>query len=318
MFASDYDRKNLGGSFIFTVVLEVAVFLLIFGYSHKQKMEDYKLTEITMLEEVPDEKPKPVMEVEKPKKMMDMFKQLIPIKQNNQIELSKPKALDLQKPEMNMNKPQALSLDKSKMDALKPNMKTLDLDNEIGQKKISPAMVQQQKLAIENQNKLAAAPSKLNLSSNAPKTNSFLPSSRPAISAAAMARGGGGLKTVAPKLEKPTPAPKKAADENIVIKKDKGTALLITGQLSGRGILKRTSPSYPRWAEEQGIEAQVAVAFTVRADGSVKDNLYIEKTSGYPEIDDIAKEALQQFLFAPLSSSEDQSGTAIFVFKLSR
>lgn len=174
MFASDYDRKNLGGSFIFTVVLEVAVFLLIFGYSHKQKMEDYKLTEITMLEEVPDEKPKPVMEVEKPKKMMDMFKQLIPIKQNNQIELSKPKALDLQKPEMNMNKPQALSLDKSKMDALKPNMKTLDLDNEIGQKKISPAMVQQQKLAIENQNKLAAAPSKLNLSSNAPKTNSFL------------------------------------------------------------------------------------------------------------------------------------------------
>ncbi len=316
MFASDFDRKGLTGSFLFAITIEVAIFLLFLSYQHKQKMEDYKLTEITMLEEIPDEQ-KP-MELEKPKKMFDMFKQLIPIKQNQQLELAKPKALDLKKPEMDLKKPQALSLDKTKLDALKPNMKTLDLDNEIGKKKISPAMIEQQKLALDNEKKLAAGPSKLNLSANAPKTNSFLPVNRPAISADAMAKGGSGLKTMAPKLEKPTPEPKRQAEENIVIKKEKGTALLITGQLSGRQILRKTSPIYPRWAEEQGIEAQVAVAFTVRSDGSVKDNLYIEKTSGYPELDDLAKEALVQFMFAPLSSSEDQSGTAIFVYKLSR
>jgi TonB family protein len=315
MFASDYDRKGLSGSFLFTFVLEVGIALLLLGYQHKQKMEEYKLTEINMLEEVPDEK-KP-LEIEKPKKMMDIFKQLIPIKQNQQIELAKPKALDMKKPEMDLKKPQALSLDKEKM-ALNPNMKTLDLDNEIGKKKISPAMVQQQKLALENQNKLAAAPSKLNLSANNSKANSFLPMNHPSISAEAMARGNAGLTTMAPKLDKPTPEPKKQAEENIVIKKEKGTALLITGQLSGRGILRKTAPQYPRWAEEQGIEAQVAVAFTVRSDGSVKDNLYIEKTSGYPELDDLAKEALTQFSFVSIPGSEDQSGTAIFVFKLSR
>ena len=315
MFASDYDRKGVTGSFIFAFTLELVLFLLFLGYRHQQKLQDYKLTEITMLEEVPDEK-KP-LEIEKPKKMMDIFKQLIPIKQNQQIELAKPKALDMKKPEMDLKKPQALSLDKEKLDALKPNMKTLDLDNEIGRKKISPAMIQQQKLALENQNKLAAAPSRLNLSASAPKSNSFLPMARPAISTDA-SRAGSGLKTMAPKLDKPTPEPKKQAEENVVIKKEKGTALLITGQLSGRAILRKTAPRYPRWAEEQGVEAQVAVNFTVRADGSVKDNLYIEKTSGYPELDDLAKEALQQFQFAPLSTSEDQTGTAIFVFKLSR
>jgi TonB family protein len=315
MFASDYDKKGISGSFIFTLILHVSVLLLFLSYQHKKQMEDYKLTEITMLEEVPDEKKPP--EIEKPKKMFDILKQLIPVKQKMELALDKPKALDLKKPEMNLNKPQALALDKNKMDNLKPAMKTLDLDNEIGKKKISPQMVEQQKLALAQQRTLANAPQKLNINASAARS-SFLPSERPAISVDAMAKAGSGLKGVAVKVV-PTPAPKKAeAEEKINIAPQRGTQLLITGQLSGRSIMRKTSPQYPRWAEEQGIQAEVAIDFTVKGDGSVKDNLMVSRTSGYPELDDLAKEALLQFMFAPLSSGDDQTGTAVFVYKLSR
>ncbi len=314
MFANDRDVKGVSGSFIFSVIVHLLIIFLIFRAQQKSKeLADYKLTEINMLEQVPDEK-KP-LEVEKPKKMFDILKQLIPIKQKMDIALDKPKALDLKKPEMNLAKPQALALDKTKMDSLKPALK-LDLDNEIGAKKINPQMVEQQKLALAQERKLAAAPSKLNMNMAASKS-SFLPAARPAVSMDAM-RAGSGLKTEAVKIV-PTPEPKKAsAEEKISIAPQKGTALLITGQLSGRNIMRKTAPQYPRWAEEQGIQAQVAIDFTVRADGSVKENLMVSRTSGYPELDELAKEALLTFMFAPLSTSDDQTGTAVFVYKLSR
>jgi TonB family protein len=223
--------------------------------------------------------------------------------------------LDLKKPEMNLAKPQALALDKTKMDSLKPALK-LDLDNEIGAKKINPQMVEQQKLALAQQRQLAAAPNKLNINMSQSRS-SFLPAARPAVSMDSM-RAGSGLKTEAVKIV-PTPEPRKAAaEEKISIAPQKGTALLITGQLSGRNIMRKTAPQYPRWAEEQGIQAQVAIDFTVRADGSVKENLMVSRTSGYPELDELAKEALLTFMFAPLSTSDDQTGTAVFVYKLSR
>jgi TonB family protein len=316
MFASDRDAKGVSLSFVFSAVLHVLILLLIIRVQQAKQKElaDYKLTEIMMLEQVQDEK-KPV-EIEKPKKMFDILKQMIPIKQKMELAVEKPKALDLKKPEMNLAKPQALALDKNKMDSLKPALK-LDLDNEIGAKKISPAMVQQQKLALDQERKLAAAPQKMNINMNASTAkNSFLPVARPAIST--NARSAGGLKPAAVTVQ-PTPAPKKAAaEEKISIAPQKQTALLITGQLSGRSIMRKTSPQYPRWAEEQGIQAQVYIDFTVRADGSVKDSLIVSRTSGYPELDDLAKEALATFIFAPLSSSEDQTGTAVFVYKLSR
>ncbi|MCE5301252.1 MAG: energy transducer TonB [Spirochaetia bacterium] len=318
MFASDYHKKGVAGSFATSLILHIVVFLMIFSLINKNKrdIEDYTLTEITMLEEVPEEKKMPVPEMEKPKKMFDILKQVIPIKQNQQIQLAKPQALDLKKPEMNINKPSALSLDKSKMDTLKP-AKALDLDNEIGQKKLSPAMIEQQKIALAQQNKLQTTTSKININTSTQKSG-FLPSSRPVISAAAAARSGSGLKTAAIAVPTPTPAVKAASADNIVIPKEKGTALLISGQISGRTITRKLAPQYPRWAEEQGIEAQVTISFSVRPDGSVKDNAYVDRTSGYPELDQLALEALQQFRWVSISSSDDQSGMATFVYKLAR
>jgi len=322
MFGSDYNKKGVAVSYTVSITLHIIVLLLFlfFQNKHRKALADYTLTEINIIEEVPDQQqPKPV-QIEKPKSMLDILKQVIPIKQKASIEIAKPKTLEIEKPKIDLKKPQALELSKVD-DKLKPSVKAIDLDNEIGQKKISPAMMKQQ-IELQKQQKLAAAPSKLDLSkaSTSPKS-SFLPVERPAISADAVQRGSA-LKASALKLGKPTPEPqKKAQEEQIVIKKEKGAALLLTGQIENRPIRRKFVPAYPRWAQEQGIEAQVAIYFVVRPDGTVKENAYVSRGSGYPELDQLALEAILKFEFEPLPSSErqeDQSGTAIFKYQLAR
>jgi TonB family protein len=315
MFASDYDRKGTFGSYTFSIIAHLLALLMIMMYQQHQRkaLADYTLTEINMIQQVPDEQ-KPV-ELEKPKKMFDFLKQLIPIKQTAQLALSKPQELKIEKPKMELSKPQALDMDKTKLD-MKPAMKAIDLDNEVGKTKISPAMVQAQ-IALQKQQQLAQSPiNKLNLNNKA-SSSSFLPMARPAIS---MNSGqmSSGLKQSSFKLGQPTPEQKKSSllSENVMIEKKQ--ALLIEGDVAGRRLITAKKPSYPRWLQDQGIEAAVTLQFAVTPDGTVKDTIMVEKTSGYTELDDLAKEALLQFKFEALSIGADQSGYATFRFMLER
>ncbi len=313
MFADDYHKKGTFASYTFSTVVHVLILILILMWQqHKRKaLADYTLTEITMIQEIPDVQ-RPVA-LEKPKKMFDFLKQIIPIKQKVQLAVSKPQDIKLDKPKLEMSKPQALSMDKQKLD-MKPAMKAIDLENEIGKKAISPAMVKAQ-VALQKQQQLAQAPAnKLDLSNKAPKS-SFLPmAGKPSISTDA--RAPSGLKQSAFKLGQPTPEPKvkSMADESINIPKKQ--ALLIQGDVAGRGILVAKKPSYPRWLQNQGVEAAVTLAFTVMQDGTVKDTVMVERTSGYTELDDLAKEALLQFKFVPIDTAGDQSGYATFRYIL--
>lgn len=91
------------------------------------------------------------------------------------------------------------------------------------------------------------------------------------------------------------------------------------GPLKYRKILKMNLPPYPRWAEEQGIEASVSFRLWVNPKGKVKPTLYLEKASGYAELDQLAKDALTQFIFVPLPETvtqEDEWGVATFRFEL--
>jgi TonB family protein len=93
------------------------------------------------------------------------------------------------------------------------------------------------------------------------------------------------------------------------------------GPLKYRKILKMELPPYPRWAEEQGIEATVSFRLWVDAKGKVKDNFYLEKTSGYSELDYLAKESLRRFNFVAIPSDqpqEDEWGVATFRFELKK
>jgi len=81
--------------------------------------------------------------------------------------------------------------------------------------------------------------------------------------------------------------------------------------------MKAVKPPYPRWAQEQNVQAEVSVYMTVRSDGSVKENAYVQSGSGYPELDQLALEAAKQFIFAPKAGPEE-TGVAVFRFMLER
>jgi TonB family protein len=93
------------------------------------------------------------------------------------------------------------------------------------------------------------------------------------------------------------------------------------GPLKYRKILKMELPSYPRWAEEKGIEPSVSIRLWVDPKGKVRENMYLEKTSGYTEIDQLVMQALMKFVFVPLpkeQTQEDEWGVATFRFELKR
>ena len=93
------------------------------------------------------------------------------------------------------------------------------------------------------------------------------------------------------------------------------------GPLKYRKILKMELPPYPRWAEEKGIEASVSIRLWVNPKGKVQDNFYLEKTTGYSELDHLAMEALRKFVFIPLPEGqpqEDEWGVATFRYELKR
>jgi TonB family protein len=94
------------------------------------------------------------------------------------------------------------------------------------------------------------------------------------------------------------------------------------GPLKYRKIVKFTPPPYPRWAEEQGIETSVSYRLWVDPRGRVRDNnMYLEKASGYSEIDNLARDALLKMIFVPLppeTAQEDEWGIATFRFELKK
>lgn len=95
----------------------------------------------------------------------------------------------------------------------------------------------------------------------------------------------------------------------------------LEGPLKYRKIVKMVLPAYPRWAEEQGVEATASFRLWVDPKGRVKDNFYVEKTSGYRELDTLAKESLMKFIFVALppdQPQEDEWGVATFRFELTK
>lgn len=95
----------------------------------------------------------------------------------------------------------------------------------------------------------------------------------------------------------------------------------ISGSLGKRRILKLKLPRYPRWAEEKGVEATIAVWLAATPQGEVESNLYIVRTSGYPEWDRLIIDVVKQIRFAPLPDEDalrEDTGVATFNFKLKR
>jgi len=95
-------------------------------------------------------------------------------------------------------------------------------------------------------------------------------------------------------------------------KTDSKPLISLSGPLAKRKIIKKYSPRYPAWALREGAEGTVSLKFWVSTDGHVKPNIVILKSSGYPELDRAAINALKMWVFEPRSKEEWGILTVIF------
>jgi TonB family protein len=127
--------------------------------------------------------------------------------------------------------------------------------------------------------------------------------------------GIGGIPSAAADLDKQLASSTANASHGQAAKK----GFEIAGPLNNRPITYKVIPQYPAWAEEQGIIGSVRIWFTVNGDGTVRSNMRVTKTTGYPDLDKLALEALKQWKFAAFDTADESSqwGIITFTFSLS-
>jgi TonB family protein len=92
----------------------------------------------------------------------------------------------------------------------------------------------------------------------------------------------------------------------------------LAGPIADRGILHYVKPVYPEWAKRDAVEGAVTLYFVVRSDGTVKENVLVQKTAGFAEFDENAQAALLEWRFEPLRGGRtgEQWGTITFHYRL--
>ena len=92
----------------------------------------------------------------------------------------------------------------------------------------------------------------------------------------------------------------------------------LMGPVADRPVLFHSLPTYPDWAKREAVEGSVTLYFVVRPNGSVKENVLIQKTAGFGDFDENARVALRGWRFEPLKGGRtgEQWGTITFHFRL--
>ena len=134
-------------------------------------------------------------------------------------------------------------------------------------------------------------------------------------------RGGGSgaapaLVTTPTSAERGTAAPAAGGGDAGARRVLAGAALM--GPVADRRILSRVTPVYPEWAKREGVEGTVSLYFVVRPDGTVKENVLVQKTAGFEDFDESARTALRAWRFERLAAGRtgEQWGTITLRFQL--
>jgi len=134
--------------------------------------------------------------------------------------------------------------------------------------------------------------------------------------------GGGGGPTIElsesqldiqPEIEvqptKPTVAPPSLASKAPV------SPMQLEGEVANRPIVRKVTPKYPKRARRMGWEGVVVLEFLVDAQGNVYD-IKVVRSSGYPDLDQAAINALKQWKFAPKPGASAEEGRLTVKFTL--
>lgn len=96
-----------------------------------------------------------------------------------------------------------------------------------------------------------------------------------------------------------------------------GIGWSIDGPAGSRRIVKRALPESPAWVAQRGLDLSVQIKFQIAPDGRVKPGAVIKRTSGFPEIDRKALEAIRKWRFEPVlgrPNAGDAWGNVTFKF----
>ena len=125
------------------------------------------------------------------------------------------------------------------------------------------------------------------------------------------------IATIVPEVAEKPAAPKRSSEGVVAQRTLQGATLL--GPVADRRLIKFIQPRYPDWAKKEGVEAVVRIYFVVLENGTLKENVVVQKTSGYQDFDTNAIEALRGWRFEPLPSGSagEQWGEITFRYRLS-
>ena len=92
----------------------------------------------------------------------------------------------------------------------------------------------------------------------------------------------------------------------------------LMGPIADRPVITYATPTYPEWAKRDAVEGSVTLYFVVRPDGSVKENVLIQKTAGFEDFDENARTAIRAWKFQPLTGGRtgEQWGTITFHYRI--
>ena len=95
------------------------------------------------------------------------------------------------------------------------------------------------------------------------------------------------------------------------------TSITISGPLSSRKINYKPGTPYPIWAQKRGLSATISVQIAVNPDGTVKENVFVRKTSGFGSWDRLVINSVREWKFAAIKGSGVvQTGIITFNFVL--
>ncbi len=77
------------------------------------------------------------------------------------------------------------------------------------------------------------------------------------------------------------------------------------GAVGNRRVLQRAVPTSPDWVGTRGLDLTVTVRFQVLPDGRVRPGA-VQKTSGFPDIDKRALDALKRWRFEPAPNAKGE------------
>lgn len=94
--------------------------------------------------------------------------------------------------------------------------------------------------------------------------------------------------------------------------------MTLKGPVADRPILSYSAPIYPEWAKREAVEASVQLYFEVLPGGQVKENILVEKTSGFEDFDQNAIRALRTWRFEELApgTTGEQWGSITMKYRL--